>query len=410
MTTTETVIIGAGQAGLALSRHLTEHGSEHLLLEGGRVGERWYSERWDSFALLTPNWHTRLPGWSYRGPDPDGFMDRAQIQAFLADYARSFGAPVRTGTTVTAVCREANGWTVQTDAEALRARNVVVATGYMDRPRVPALRAALPGGLVQLHSSSYRNPGQLPDGGVLVVGAGPTGHQVADELARAGRAVHLAVGRHRLLPRRYRGRDAFWWLDRTGATSRTVDDLAHRPRQSDSSVLTAGRRIDLRVLVSHGVVPHGRLAGIEAGTRAVFADDLAESMYGGEEHARRFRCKVDDYVSRTGLPAEPREHEPTVALPHWAREPATDLDLRRAGIKSIIWATGYRRDYAWLNAPVLDAAGEPVQRRGVTAAPGLYFLGLWFMWRRDSSFIDGVGADAEYLSERIVAGATRAAA
>jgi putative flavoprotein involved in K+ transport len=243
---------------------------------------------------------------------------------------------------------------------------------------------------------------------VLVVGAGPTGQQIADELVISGRRVHLAVGRHRVLPRRYGGRDAFWWLDRTGASRRTVDELVRRPVRAESSVLAGGRDLDLRVLVSHGVVPHGRLVGVD-GTRAVFADDLASSMAAGEEHARRFCERVDRYVARTGLPI-PEDVAPAADMPRWAREPSTELELDRRRISAVIWATGYRRDYSWLHAPVLDAAGNPVQRRGVTSARGLFFLGLSFMWRRDSSFIDGVGADAEYLADHIVGLGARAAA
>jgi putative flavoprotein involved in K+ transport len=408
MFTIDTAVVGAGQAGLALSRHLTARGHEHVLLERGRIAERWYSERWDSFSLLTPNWHTRLPGWGYRGPEPDGFMNRAQVQTFFADYARSFRPPVRTGVTVTGVFPEAPGWRVRTNRGSMHARHVVVATGHMDRPAVPTLREAFPSGVVQLHSSGYREPAQLPDGDVLVVGAGPTGHQIADELAGAGRRVHLAVGRHRVVPRTYRGRDAFWWMDRTGASRRTVDELVRRPVRAESSVLAGGRHLDLRVLVSHGVVPHGRLVGID-GSRAVFADDLAASMAGGEDHARRFRERVDRFVARAGLDA-PDDADPPVGLPRWTHEPGTELGLGRTGIGSVIWATGYRRDYSWLHAPVLDAAGNPVQRRGVASVAGLFFLGLSFMWRRDSSFIDGVGADAEYLADRIVGRSAHAAA
>ncbi|HXV91687.1 MAG TPA: NAD(P)-binding domain-containing protein [Pseudonocardia sp.] len=408
-TTVDTVVVGAGQAGLALSRCLTDRGREHVLLERGRVAERWHSERWDSFRLLTPNWHTRLPGWGYHGPDPDGFMDRTEVQRFFTSYARSFDAPVRTGVTVTRVRPADDGWSVRTDGGDVHARNVVVATGHMDRPAVPATSAALPGDVVQLHSSRYRNPGQLPDGGVLVVGAGPSGQQIADELALSGRRVHIAVGRHQVLPRRYRGRDPYWWLERTGALRRTVDELSRPRTRLENPVLTGGRSLDLRVLARHGVVPHGRLLGVGPGGRLCFADDLALSLRAAEDHTRRFRDRVDDHVARTGLDAPP-EPPPPSDLPRWAWEAATALDLRAAGVRSVVWATGYRRDYSWLDAPVLDPGGVPVQRRGVTAAPGLFFLGLWFMWRRDSSSIDGVGADAEYLAERIAARAAPSAA
>ena len=405
--TVETIVVGAGQAGLALSRCLTDRGRDHLLLDRGRVAERWYSERWDSFRLLTPNWHTRLPGWGYRGPEPDGFMTRDQVQRFFAGYARSFHAPVRTGVAVTAVREDGSGWLVCTDTEVLRARNVVVATGHLDRPVVPAMRRDLPAGVVQIHSSTYRSPEQLPEGGVLVVGAGPSGQQIADELARAGRRVHLAVGRHHVLPRSYRGRDAFWWFDRTGELHRTLDELTRPPRAANP-VLTGGRALDLRVCASHGVVPHGRLLAVD-GARVRFGDDLAMSVHGAELHARRFRERIDAFVAHTGLDAPP-EPATEPGPPAWTHDPPTELSLRAAGIRSVVWATGYRRDHSWLHAPVFDAAGAVVQRRGVTGAPGLYFLGLWFMWRRGSSSIDGVGADATYLADHIADRAARAAA
>lgn len=405
----ETVIVGAGQAGLALSRRLTDRNHEHVLLERGRIAQRWRGERWDSFSLLTPNWHTRLPGYSYGGPDPDGFMRRDEVVGFFDGYARSFAAPVRCGTTVREVRPLGAGWRVDTGGEAIHARHVVVATGYLDRPARPAVHREVPLGITQLHSAHYRRPDQLPPGAVLVVGSGPSGQQIADELALAGRLVHLAVGSHRVLPRRYRGRDAFWWMERTGSTRRTVDDPPGRPARPDNAVLSGGGRLDLRVLVEHGVVPHGRLLGVGPAGTARFGEDLAPTLRAAEEHGRRFRERVDAHVARTGL-AAPEEPPPPSGTPRWAADAPTALDLHAAGIRSIVWATGHRRDYSWLRAPVLDAAGEPVQRRGVTAAPGLYFLGLWFMWRRDSSFIDGVGGDAAYLAERITARPARAVA
>lgn len=405
----ETVIVGAGQAGLALSRHLTEQDREHVLLERGRVAQRWRSERWDSFRLLTPNWHTRIPGYRYAGPDPDGFMRRDEVVGFFDGYARSFAAPVRCATTVRAVRPLGAGWRVETGGAAIEARHVVVATGYLDRPARPAVHREVPLDVVQLHSARYRRPDQLPAGAVLVVGAGPSGQQIARELARTGRRVHLAVGSHRVLPRRYRGRDAFRWMERTGSTRRTVDDPPGRPARPDNAVLSGSGPLDLRVLVDHGVVPHGRLRGVDPAGTAHFADDLVRTLHAAEEHARRFRERVDAHVARTGL-AAPEEQAPPSGTPRWAADAATALDLRAAGVRSVVWATGYRRDYSWLHAPVLDAAGEPVQRRGVTAAPGLFFLGLWFMWRRDSSFIDGVGGDAAYLAERIAAQPARAVA
>jgi putative flavoprotein involved in K+ transport len=400
----ETVIVGAGQAGLALSRCLTDLGREHVLLERGRVGERWRSERWDSFRLLTPAWHTRLPGHRHDGRDPDAFLDRTAVVRLFDDYAASFGAPVVHGTTVHAVHPEGDRWRVIADRAELSATNVVVATGPHDLPAVPALATAMPAAVDQLHARDYRHPGQLRDGGVLVVGAGPTGQQLASELARAGRAVHLAVGRHQRLPRTYRGRDAFWWLDRLGVTEQTVDEVARpgrRPRRSHP-VLTAGRELGLDVLVAEGVVPVGRLRGID-GRRATFADDLGRRYLEAEAAAARFTAKVDRYVAATRGDAPAPAPAPTPQVPDWVAEAPAQLDLHAAGVRTVLWATGYRRDFRWLHAPVLDDEGEPVHRRGLTRAPGLTFLGLSWLYRRKSASIDGVGDDARYLATHLAA-------
>jgi putative flavoprotein involved in K+ transport len=400
--TVDIIIIGAGQAGLAMSRCLRDRGLPHLVLERGRIGERWRSERWDSFTLLSPNWQTRLPGHRYVGPDPDGFMGGADVADLLQVYGRE--APVRTGVTVDAVQPAARGWWVLTSMGVYLATHVVIATGDLDRPAVPPFARDLPPRIAQLHTSAYRNPAQLAPGGVLVVGAGPSGQQIADEVARAGRDVHIAVGRHKSLPRRYRNRDAYWWMDRMGTLDRTVDSLPHyRPgHRSPNAVLTGGTRdLDLHRLVRHGVVPHGHLTRVSGGV-LTFADDLASMVRDAEENAVKFRTSVDDHVRRAGLdvPAEPAS--PARPAP-WADDAARTLDLYRAGIGTVVWATGFRRDFSWLPAPVLDEAGEPVQRRGVTAAEGIYFLGLRWMHRRSSSFLDGVGADAEHLAASIAA-------
>ncbi|MFC5137731.1 FAD-dependent oxidoreductase [Actinomycetospora rhizophila] len=396
----DVIVIGAGQAGLAMSRCLTRRGVGHVVLERGRVGERWRRERWDSFTLLSPNWQTRLPGRAYTGPDPDGFMTGREVAAMLADYAAHTGADVREGVTVRAVDRDARGWRVATDHGELVAPAVVVATGDLDRPAVPALAADLPARILPLHTRDYRRPGALPPGGVLVVGAGPSGQQIAAELARAGRTVHLAVGRHKCLPRRYRGHDAYWWMDRMGTLRRTRASLPDpSATRTPNAVLTGGiRDLDLHRLVAEGVVPHGRLVGLRGGV-ATFDDTLPAMVAEAEDNAVRFRARVDGFVARTGLeaPAEPAR------LPRpapWAEEAGTSLDLD--GIATAVWATGFRRDFSWVHAPVLDAAGEPVHDRGVTAAEGLYFLGLKWLHRRSSSFLDGVGADAEFLAGHLV--------
>jgi putative flavoprotein involved in K+ transport len=403
---TDTLVIGAGQAGLAMSRCLTDRGHEHLVLERGRVAQRWRSERWDSFTLLSPNWQTRLPGHRYRGTDPEGFMTAEQVADFLERYARD--APVRTGIAVHRLEPVPSGWRARTSAGDVVARQVVVATGDLDRPQAPPLARTLPAAIAQLHSSAYRNPGQLPEGPVLVVGAGPSGQQIAEELARAGRRVHLAVGRHKSLPRRYRGHDTYWWMDRMGILARTVDSLpdGRFRRGTPNAVLAGGRELDLRRLVATGVVPHGRLIGVGGG-RLRFAGDLATNLAAAEDNAYRFRERVDAWVQAHGKEA-PAERVPRLPQPGWACTGETALRVDEIG--TVLWATGFRRDFSWIDAPVFDADGEPVQRRGVTAAEGLFFLGLRWMFRRSSSFLDGVGADAEHLATRIAADARTHAA
>lgn len=402
-TAVETLIIGAGQAGLALSHHLTAHGREHLLLDRGRVAERWRSERWDSFRLLTPNWHATLPGMPYRGTDPDGFMDKRAVVDMFERYAASIDAPVHTGVAVHRIRRGDRGWDVVSDRGTYTADHVVVATGHHALPRIPLQTAVgLPADITQLHTGHYRNPAQLPDGGVLVVGAGPSGQQIAEELARAGRSVVLAAGRHRTLPRRYRGHDSHWWMHRMGAFERTIDSLAdpRSVRSAPAFVLAGGRAdLDLRRLVRHGVVVAGRLAGA-LGSTVWFADDLEATVAAADANADGFRASVDDFAARAGIACDAPDAAPAPPGP-WARHAPRQLQLDRAGVRTVVWATGYRRDFSWIDAPVLDATGEPVQRRGVTAAAGLYFLGLRWMHRRSSDTIHGVGADAAHLADVI---------
>lgn len=401
----QTLIVGAGQAGLAISQRLTTLGQEHLLLDRGNVAERWRSERWDSFTLLSPNWQTRLPGFRYSGSDPAGFMTRDQVVRFLSRYARSFDAPVHTGVTVTGVNPAAPGWIVRTDVGRYHAANVVVATGHYDRPSVPAMAADLPPDVHQLHTSAYRNAGQLPSGAVLVVGAGPSGQQIADELACAGREVYIAVGHHRPLPRRYRGQDVYWWMDRMGMLDRTVDSLREptSTRHAPSAVLAGEERdLNLHRLVEHGVVPTGRLSAIDRG-HVHFDDDLPARLAEADLNVRRLRDAVDAYTEQHGVDAPAEDNSPPSPAT-WAHRAPRTLELARAGVTTVIWATGYGRDYSWITAPVFDAEGEPVQRRGVTAASGLFFLGLRWLYRRKSNFIDGVGDDATYLADVIARG------
>ncbi len=401
-TRVQTLIIGAGQAGLAMSRLLTDLDHEHLVLERGRIAERWRSERWESFRLLSPNWQTRLPGYSYRGPDPHGFMAGDEVVRFFDDYARSFRPEVHSGVTVTSADPCGGEWRVRTrDGRTYSARNLVVATGYFDRASIPAgLSATGMGEVHQLHTASYRSPSQLPSGPVLVVGAGPSGQQIADELATSGRDVHLAVSRHRPLPRIYRGADIYAWLDRMGVLDRTVDSL---PPGTDPtmapSVVLSGDREDMNVhrLAANGVSMVGRLTGVSGGWFQ-FAGDLEQRVAEADAHSAKVRAVVDHYVEEHGLDAPAAAPGPT-GTPTWARRARRRLPVR--SVSTIVWATGYARDYSWLPAHVVDAQARPRHRRGVSPEPGLYFMGLPWQSRRNSSFIDGVAGDAAYLAGRI---------
>lgn len=406
MTTTGTVVIGAGQAGLALSRLLGAARHPHVVLERGRVGERWRSERWESLTLLTPNWLNLLPG-SPAHRDAHGYLGRAELVAYLEDYAEEGGSPVVEGAEVVSVRRSAGGFAVDTALGTWHATSVVVATGDCDVPHVPTAAADLPPGVLGLHANGYRAPDAIPPGAVLVVGAGATGQQLALELARAGRDVTLAVGRHARAVRRYRGHDVFRWLAELGDLEQSLDDVAdpvaaRRAPPLPLSGAHGGERLDLAVLQRVGVGLTGRLEGFE-GQRALFADDLSDSVADAERRLRRLLARVDAYLE-TADPTFPAEVVPPVAAPSGAPR---SLDLRAAGTSTVIWATGYRRAYPWLRVPALGPDGELVHERGVTRVPGLYALGLRFQHRRSSHFIGGVGRDAAFLADRIL---TRSAA
>ncbi len=405
---TETVVVGAGQAGLALSWHLTRAGHAHVVLERGRIGERWRSERWESLSLLTPNWANRLPGQE-PDPDPDRFSGGRVFASGLDRYASSFGAPVVEGATVLRVADDDWGFLVETDAGAWRSGSVVIATGDCDVPYLPTASAGTPAWVASLHASSYRAPHMLPNGGVLVVGAGPSGQQLALELTQAGRDVTIAVGRHARLPRRYRGRDIWEWLAALGDLDATLDDVANAEaaRRTPSLALSGargGERLDLGVLGTAGVRVTGRLRGF-AGRHALFDDNLGRDMAETEGRMRRVLGRIDDHIDARAVDAPPIEEVPTIE----PIAPPASLDLQAGGIGTVLWATGYRRSYPWLDVPALDAGGELVHQRGVTPTRGLYVLGLKFQRRRSSHFIGGVGADAELLTREILALADRPA-
>jgi len=405
---TETVVVGAGQAGLALSWHLTRAGRPHVLVERGRIGERWRSERWDALTLLSPSWANLLPGQALEH-DRDRFLDRDAFVAQLERYGRSFLAPVHEGTTVLDVRALLDGYAVETTRARWLTHNVVVATGDCDLPYVPGEAARLPAEIESLHAARFTTPAALPSGAVLVVGAGPTGQQLALELARSGREVTIAVGRHARLPRRYRGRDIWEWLDLLGDLEVTVDEVpdADAARRTPSVAITGangGEELDLGALRAAGVDVRGRLLGF-TGQHALFSDGLATEVDQADRRMRRILSRIDELADRLDGGNGP-EHVARIDLPP---RPLT-LDLDDAGVETVLWATGYRRSYPWLRVPVLAEDGEIVQHHGVTAAPGLYTLGLKFQHRRSSHFIGGVGADAELIAGRIAARAEDRAA
>ena len=413
MRSIDTIVLGGGQAGLAMSRCLAERGVEHAVLERGRIGERWRSERWPSLRLLTPNWQSRLPGFRYTGDDPHGFMTKDELVSYLEAYARAIAAPVEEGTTVLAVAPGTEGgYRIATDRGDWAARRVVLATGHADRPALPRFAAALPTGIHQVVTTGYRTPDELPPGGVLVVGASATGVQLADEIHRSGRPVTLAVGRHTRLPRTCRGRDILFWLDALGVLDERADqvhDLAASLAQPSFQLV--GRpdhaTLDLAVLQALGIRLVGTAVGVEAG-RLELCADLAATTLRADAKLVRLLARIDRFVERAGLDAEVGAAE-TIAPVVPAPAPAA-LDLAAEGISTVVWATGYRRDYSWLHVPVLDVRGEIRHRGGVTPAPGLYVLGMRFQVRRNSSFLDGVGTDARELADHLAASRLASAA
>jgi putative flavoprotein involved in K+ transport len=415
MDTIDTVVIGAGHAGLAVSRLLTAAGRDHVVIDRGRVAERWRTERWDSLHLLTPNWMTRLPGWYYGGSDEDGFMSAGRFVEYLERYAESFGAPLVGGTTVLEVApATSGGYRVLTSTGDWVARHVVVATGPHGVPSLPTGLAALAGTEV-LTSNHYRNPARLTSGGVLVIGASSSGVQIADELNRAGREVFLAVGRHTRVPRRYRGMDIFWWLESTGRLARTISEFpdAAAARREPSMQLVGGpaelghpRDLDLASLQAGGVRLLGHFDRMEGGV-ARFRQDLADSVATADKRLHRLLDTVDDYVAGTGLSSEvwPATRPAPLDVP----APVRSLDLSRERIGTVLVATGYRPDHPWLRLPILGPDGSIRHERGVTAAPGVYVVGQRFQQRRDSGFVDGARHDARAVVSHLLTGETVAA-
>ena len=403
---TTTVVIGAGHAGLAMSRSLADRSIDHVVLERGEVANSWRTQRWDSLRLLTPNWQSRLPGYGYRGDDPHGFRTMPETIDFIERYAGVISAPVRTHTTVTSVRAADGGYLVSTDQGEWRARSVVLASGAHNLPSIPALAAGLPGSIRQLSPLEYRNPGQLDPGGVLVVGAAASGAQIAEEIQRSGRQVTLSVGEHVRVPRTYRGRDIKWWMDSVGALDEfyTQVDSVERVRGVSSLQLMGSddrRDIDLNALTAQGVRLVGRLAGV-AGGKAQFSGSLRNLCQLADLKMNRLLDRIDQWASEQlgdrGL-EPPHRFEPTRV----EANPPLLMDLAASGIRTIVWATGFRPDYSWLDVPAFDRKGRLVHDGGVVSSPGLYLMGLPFLRRRKSTLIDGAGADARDLSSHLAA-------
>jgi putative flavoprotein involved in K+ transport len=397
-----TVVVGAGHAGLAVSRCLTERSIDHVVLERGEIAHAWRTERWDSLRLLTPNWQRRLPGFGYAGDDPDGFGTVSEVVAFIERYARAISAPVWTGTRVMSVHGTDRDYLVCTDRGDWRARTIVIATGACGVPQIPPLADAVPASVTTLTPTEYRNPDQLEQGGVLVVGASATGVQLADEIHRSGRPVTLAVGEHIRAPRIYRGRDIQWWMEAAGVLDQRydeVDDIA-RARRVPSLQLVGSperRTLDLNALAESGVTPVGRLVGV-AHNRLWFSGSLRNQCALSDLKMGRLLDTLDRWATAQGLDGEVGPaYRPAPTRVDQA--PRLHLPLGRGGVKTIVWATGFRPDHSWLKLPVFDHKGEIRHDGGVVPSPGVYVVGLPFLRRRKSALIDGAGVDARDLSQ-----------
>ena len=403
---TTTVVIGAGQGGLAMSRCLSDRSIDHVVLERKEVANSWRTERWDSLRLLTPNWRCRLPGYAYQGDDPDGFMTMSEVVEVITSYAKDIGAPVHTGTTVTSVRQDGDGFRVTTDHDEWQCATVVLASGAFNVPRVPAVSDAVPASVTMLTPMEYRNPDGLAEGGVMVVGASATGVQIADEIQRSGRPVTLAVGEHVRGPRVYRGRDIHWWMEAAGVLDERydeVDDIVRARRVPSMQLAGSPERatFDLNALTDIGVTLVGRLAGIRDG-RAQLSGSLRNKCELADLKLDRLLDTIDEWAIADGVDDSvppPHRFAPTVVR----EPPALGLDLAGGAIQTIVWATGFRPDYSWLDVMVLDDKGMVRHDGGVVEAPGMYLIGTPFLRRRKSSFIDGARDDAQDLIVELAA-------
>lgn len=400
--TIDTLVVGGGQAGVAMSEHLSNQGVPHLVLERNRIAEAWRTRRWDSLVANGPAWHDRFPGLEFDGLDPDAFADKERVAAYFEAYAEKIQAPIRTGVEVKSVERNDGrpGFTIETSEGVIEANRVVAATGPFQTPVIPPI-APEDATLTQLHSAEYRNPGQLPEGAVLVVGAGSSGVQIAEELRRSGRQVYLSVGPHDRPPRAYRGRDFCWWLGVLGEWDAEMMKPGTEHVTIAVSGANGGKTIDFRELAHQGMTLVGRTRAFADG-KVTFESDLADNLAAGDANYLSMLDAADDYARRNGLdlPEEP-EARYIPDDPACVREPLLELDLAEAGITTIVWATGFTVDYRWLKVDAFDDNGKPQHQRGVSREPGVYFVGLPWLSRRGSSFIWGVWHDAKHIADHI---------
>ncbi|MGO2452182.1 flavin-containing monooxygenase [Pseudomonas taetrolens] len=399
----DTLVIGAGQAGVAMSEHLSKQGVPHLVLERNRIAEAWRTGRWDSLVANGPAWHDRFPGLEFKDLDSDAFAPKEQVADYFEAYAKQFNAPIRTGIEVQQVVRNTNrpGFTIETSDGVIEATQVVVATGPFQRPVIPPIAAEYEG-ITQIHSAEYRNPQQLAEGAVLVVGAGSSGVQIADELQRAGKQVYLSVGAHDRPPRAYRNRDFCWWLGVLGEW----DAEGVQPGKEHVTIAVSGARgghtVDFRKLANQGMTLVGLTQSFNNGV-VNFQANLADNIARGDENYLALLDAADAYIARNGLDLPP---EPEARIlppdPDCLTNPILQLDLAQAGVTTIIWATGYAVDYSWLKVNAFTETGKPQHQRGVSSEPGIYFVGLPWLSRRGSAFIWGVWHDAKHIADHIV--------
>jgi putative flavoprotein involved in K+ transport len=396
----ETLVIGGGQAGLTMSHRLKQRGLNHLVLERARIAERWRSERWDGLKFQFPNWSVRLPDFSFPHDDPDAFATSGDIVKFIHAFADLVVPPIRCGVEVTRLRRreDAAGFVAETSDGEIEAKNVVIATGPYQRALMPDMLRDE--NIFQVHANSYKNPEMLPPGAVLVVGAGASGAQIAEELHRAGRGVFLSVGQHTRMPRRYRGQDLTWWFGAMGLFEMTPEQRTTRVNPAITGAY-GGHTIDFRRFAADGITLLGRIEAARADVLDI-GHGLAESLANGDIYYTTFLDMMDAYVAQRGLnlPDDPAARAVLVDPP-CVTAPIRRLDLASEGIHAVIWATGYGVDFGWIDIPVLDARGEPIHRNGITGVPGLYFLGLQWLSKMHSAFLSGVGDDAAVLADHI---------